>query len=163
MSNILIVNSTDLSSDQRYLLDIWNAVKTGKCSLNLNRRSPGKLSHARWLTTTTRTLRRYIGTENPSFELLVLVKFIMRVYVPMWFQIKCHPTIKDASMNLWESIWMSRFLEDDLRDIVYNVIQSNGYFAHPENILFAMPCDQRASFNQINDERRFSKFQEVIE
>ena len=135
------MNSTDLSSDQKYLLDIWNAVKMGKRSPNLARRSPGKLSHASWLTTTSRTLLKHIGTENPFFKLLVLIKFIMRVYVPMRFQIKCHPTIKDALMNLCKSIWVSRFLEDDLRDIVDNVIQSNGYFAQSENILLAMLCD----------------------
>ena len=33
--NIPIVNPTDFSSDQKYLSDIWNAVKTGKCSPKL--------------------------------------------------------------------------------------------------------------------------------
>ena len=73
----------------------------------------------------------------------------MRVYVPMWFQIKWHPTIKDAPINLWKSIWMSSFLEDVLRDIVDNVIQSNGYFAHPENILLAMLWDERRKMREL--------------
>ncbi|KAK4880727.1 hypothetical protein RN001_008873 [Aquatica leii] len=54
-----ISNVKDLSSDQRYLYDITSAVLSGKCSSDLSNRSPGKMSHARWLTKANRILRLY--------------------------------------------------------------------------------------------------------
>ena len=67
-----VVDIRDLISDQKYLLDIWNAIKEGECSEDLSRKRPGKLSHTRWLTRMSRTLQTNIGIENPSFELRVL-------------------------------------------------------------------------------------------
>ena len=52
-------NDSAFSTDQQYLYDIATAVSSGHCSLNLSECSPGKLSHARWLTTANRILRLY--------------------------------------------------------------------------------------------------------
>lgn len=49
---------------------------------------PGTLIHSRFLTTTNAIMRLYISTKNPSKKLKLLVKFVMTVYAPMWFQIK---------------------------------------------------------------------------
>ena len=40
----------DLSTDQRYLCEMCQAVSKGKVSEELGRRPPGALYHARWLT-----------------------------------------------------------------------------------------------------------------
>jgi len=39
----LLENINDLSTDQKYLLDICMAVSSGNCSLDLSLRNPGKL------------------------------------------------------------------------------------------------------------------------
>ncbi|CAH0562965.1 unnamed protein product [Brassicogethes aeneus] len=57
LDGLLTNTITDLSADQQYLLDICKAVSSGVCPTGLGGRSPGKLSHARWLTTANRILR----------------------------------------------------------------------------------------------------------
>lgn len=54
------------SSDQKYLHDICCAISSGEFSEQLANRSPGKLNHARWLTTANRILRLYVSTSKPS-------------------------------------------------------------------------------------------------
>jgi len=45
---------------------------------------------------------------------------------------------------------LSRYLTDELKEIIDPVIQRNGYFGHPENILLSMITDER---KQIRDLR----------
>ncbi|GBL96056.1 hypothetical protein AVEN_14736-1 [Araneus ventricosus] len=35
----------------------------------------------------------------------------------------------------------SRYLPEDLRNLVYPVIKRNGFFAHPEHLMLALPQD----------------------
>lgn len=121
----------------------------GEFPTSLATRNPGKLSHARWLTTANRILRLYVSTTNPSANLIEIATFIIKVYAPMWFYIKTKPTIKDAPLNLWRTISLSRYLNDDLRKIVDNTIQRNGFFAHPESVLVAMLADNRKHFREL--------------
>ncbi|GBN79846.1 hypothetical protein AVEN_76905-1 [Araneus ventricosus] len=72
-----------LSRDQQYLYRICLAMKYGSCSSSVTDNSPGKLSHARWLTTANRLLGLYIGTPSPSQNLKILVNYVMLVYAPM--------------------------------------------------------------------------------
>ena len=46
-----LVSSTDLSTDQQYLLQICQAVTSRNCSVDLSMHNPGKIVHSRWLTT----------------------------------------------------------------------------------------------------------------
>jgi len=41
----------DLSTDQKYLWEMCEAISKGDCSLALSKRNPGGLNHSRWLTT----------------------------------------------------------------------------------------------------------------
>nr|CAI5849554.1 unnamed protein product [Callosobruchus analis] len=59
-----VLDCKDLSTEQKYLLEICHAVV--KSPPELLSRSPGKLHHARWLSLVNRILRLYVGTENPS-------------------------------------------------------------------------------------------------
>ena len=81
----------DLSTDQKYLLEICQAVCSGVCSVSLSRRNPGRIAHSRWLTMANRILRLYVGSENPSPQLKTLAKYIVKVCTPMWFFIKATP------------------------------------------------------------------------
>jgi len=137
------VTSVELSTDQKYLHAICRAVATGDCPTNVAELTPGHLHHGRWLTTACRILRLYVATVDPSQELRILATFVMRVYAPMWFQIKTHPSLKYAAANLWRTIVASRYLTGDHQQIVQSVIQTNGYWAHPESILVGMLNDDR--------------------
>ncbi|GBO17472.1 hypothetical protein AVEN_199727-1, partial [Araneus ventricosus] len=117
-----VVAAKDLSKDRNYLLDISNAVSTGVCSFDLSRRDPGPTSHARRLTTANIILRLYVGTEEPSSELIQLVHYIMRVYCITWFSIKMNHSCTSGSKLLCNLIKNSRFLSDDLKKVVDPVI-----------------------------------------
>ena len=83
-----VVTSTDLSTDQQYLLQICQAVSSGNCSVDLLMRNPGNICHFRWLTTANRLLRLYVSTTNPSTNLQILTTYVMKVYPASWFTIK---------------------------------------------------------------------------
>lgn len=150
------IDKTQVSTDQKYLFDISTAVSSGECPASLASRSPGKLSHARWLTTANRILRLYVSTPDPSANLIEITTFVNRVYAPMWFHIKTKSRIKDASLNLWRTINFSRYLKDDLRKIVDTTIQRNGFFAHPESLLVAMLADDRRHIRELSVRRILS-------
>lgn len=138
-----------LSSDQKYLYDICKAISTGVFPENLAAMKPGPVVHSRWLTTACRILRLYAGTENPETSLIAMVTFIMKVYAPMWFSIKRKPLCTDGPQHIWKMIHLSEYLEKNLKDIIYPVIQRNSFFAHPENILLAMIVDERPHVRQL--------------
>jgi len=137
------VNISDLSADQQYLNDICLAVQSGNCPAPLLHREPGKLVMSRWVTLANRVLRLYVASENPCDTLKIISEFIMKVYAPMWFAIKCKPSCKDGSKHLWMTIHKSRYLPLELRAVVDRVIQRNGYFGNPKNILLSMLTDDR--------------------
>lgn len=138
-----------LSKDQKYLLDISVAIKSGKCEEDLAIRDPGPLSHSRWLTTANRTLRLYISQENPSVEFQEIVIFILKSYMPMWFSIKITKHFTDGPKLVYQSITTSRYLDDELKAIVDPVIERNGFFAHPEHLLITMTQDPRKHVREL--------------
>lgn len=150
-----------LSSDQRYLLEICQAVNSGICSESFGFRDPGKLAHSRWLTTANRILRLYVATELPSEELKTLAIFIMKVYAPMWFAIKLNSSCKYGAVHLWKTISLSRYLPQHLKCIIDPVIQRNAFFGHPENILLAMVADAKREIRELGL-RRIVKSRQII-
>lgn len=67
-------------------------VLTGLLSKDLAKKSPGKMSHARWLTRANRIQRLYVSVESPSENLVILATYVAKVYAPTWFNIKMHPS-----------------------------------------------------------------------
>ena len=139
---------SDLSEDQKYLLKACIAVQLGHNNTDpdilkfLSTASPGRLHHARWITRANRILRLYIGTEEPSTELVQLVAYIVNVYAPCWYQIKRHPLCFHGARNFFFIITCNRLLLDEsVRNCVETVLTRNCYFAHPENILLAAVTD----------------------
>ena len=139
----------ELSTDQKYLYEMHKSISTGVCSNALVHKNPGKLAHSRWLTTANRILRLYVGTEAPSQTLVTLVQFIMKVYAPAWFLIKFQSASEYGTINLFRTIEMMRSLAPDIQEIVKPTIQRNAFYAHPENILLAMVCDERPHIREL--------------
>lgn len=113
----------ELSTDQKYLYELCHAVSTGFCTPELANRQPGKMVHSRWLTTANRILRLYISSLNPSESLQFLVKYVVKVYAPIWFQIKKNTSFKKGSKHIFQMIVYSRFLPENLRSVVDSVIE----------------------------------------
>ena len=139
----IILDTDDLSTDQKYLLDVYHAVSSGNCSESMACRQPGKMAHSRWLTTANRILRLYMATESPDESFIHIVNFIMEVYTTMWFLIKCNSSISNASQHLFQTIRRIRKLDIKTQRIVSPVVQRNRYLAHPENMLICMISDSR--------------------
>lgn len=143
----------DLSTDQKYLYEICQAVTSGICSPELANRQPGKMAHSRWLTFSNRILRLYISTCEPSEQLQSIVEYIMKVYAPVWFYIKAQPLLKDGAHHIYKLIKFSMDLPENVKAITDPVIERNAYFSHPENLLLAMLYDEREHVRQLAVER----------
>jgi len=117
--------------------------------LELSRRDPGALSHSRWLTAANRILRLYVATEKPSPNLKTLATYIMKVYAPIWFQIKANPSCKDGPKHAFNTVRYSRYMPKKLKMVIDPVIQRNAYFANPENILLAMISDEQKHIREL--------------
>ena len=72
-------NKTDLSTDQKYLMDVCIAVSSENCSLDLSLRNPENIAHSRSLTLANRVLRLYVATGNLTENLKTLTMYIMKV------------------------------------------------------------------------------------
>lgn len=137
------IETWNLTGDQKYLLDIARCISNGQCDVDLANRKPGPIHEARWLNKASRILRVYIATENPSDNLRLLALYVMKVYIPIWFQIKSKPTWINGSKHLYNIIRLSRFMPENCFSIITNVIKNNAYYAHTENLIMAMICDER--------------------
>ncbi|KAG5899989.1 hypothetical protein JTB14_034558 [Gonioctena quinquepunctata] len=143
-SNVPALNNSvknDLSTDQNYIIEICDAIPKETVDEKLFKRSPGKIVHSRWLRTANRVLRLYVPTAEPSENLVVLVTFISKVYVPMWFIIKTKPSCLQGAFNVWKTIQLSKYSPE--KDVIVSVILR--YFAHPENIPLGMLGDTRGA------------------
>lgn len=160
----------DLSTDQAYLRDICKLISGDESYRAVINRAPGPICNSRWLTTANRILRLYIGTKKPTKNLRTLVEFItkvselylnkmnkfsktnfffkLQVYAPMWFHIKINHSCLDGPLNLFKTIDLSRYLPKNLKKIIDPVIQRNGFFGHPENVLLAMLADERIEIRE---------------
>lgn len=138
-----------LSNDQQYLLLISSAIKLGNIPIDLAVREPGPLSHSRWLTTANRILRLYVSVKTPSNELKMLVSFILKSYMPVWFKIKKSKYLTDGPGHIFEVIKSTRFLPEKLLRVIDPVIERNAFFAHPENLLLRMMVDERKHIREL--------------
>lgn len=112
-------------------------------------KSPGKMSHARWLTMANRILRLYVSTPDPSDNMKSIVSFIMKVYAPTWFEIKVNSSSHDGVQNLFKMVQSLQTMSQEIKDIVAPVIQRNAYFAHVENVLLCMLQDDRKHIREL--------------
>ena len=140
-SEDLCVKPAELSTDQQYLFRMYQAVTTGRIDESLSVTDPGNINHSRWLTSANRFLRLYVGTQDPSPNLILIVRYIVICYVPTWFSIKYRESIVYGSKNLFALIKRLQSLDYCVQEIVRPVIQNNGYFGHSESILLSMIVD----------------------
>ena len=149
------INDTELSRDQKYLLDNYRAVSDGSCSSSLAARNPGKMVHSRWLTTANTFLRLYVSTNEPSSILIEIVQFIMTVYVPVWFNIKKNSSFIEGEKHFFEMMRLTQTMPERTRAIANKVIQRNCFFAHQENILVSMINDNDRCIRKLGWRRIF--------
>lgn len=91
--------------------------------------------------------------ENPSDEHKILVNFILKAYMPVWFMIKKSKYLTDGPSHVFEVIQSTRFLPDNLLQVIDPVIERNAFFAHPENLLLRMIVDKRQHIRELGFRR----------
>lgn len=154
--------ANSLSTDQQYLYQICQAITVGTCTTTLANKVPGKIGHSRWLTTASRICRLYVATEAPSHELHQLARYVVDVYAPMWFLVKCQPSCLDGAKHIHQFILHTRYLPDNLREIIDKTVQRNGFFAHHECILLSMLADNDPVLSQLASRRIISAREKVV-
>ena len=88
------IDVDDLKNDQKYLYAVCLALTSAKFHDDLEYINPGNICQSRWLTLANRALRLYArlaSITTPSKNLKTWADFIVNVYVPSWFDIKCQP------------------------------------------------------------------------
>ena len=94
----------NLNSDAKYVYDMCNSISQGQVATSLKIRSPGKIHNARWITLANNVLRLYVGLENLTKEIVILTKYIMNVYAPVYFLIKYNSSVSDGARNCFHII-----------------------------------------------------------
>jgi hypothetical protein len=131
-----------LSRDQQLLFKYAKAIIAGTVPVSLKDQKPGPLCHARWLTLALRDMILYTRTSSPSEPLIKTVKFIVQVYVVMWFKISKDWVFTMGARHLYDMMELIKKTQpEDVQAIAKRVMQHNAYFAHPENLLAAMLVD----------------------
>ncbi|GBO32736.1 hypothetical protein AVEN_62888-1 [Araneus ventricosus] len=102
----------------------------------------------------------YLSEESPTPELQELVVFILKSYAPKWFSIKTSKYFTEGPKLVYQSIQSSRYLPDDLRNILYPVIERNGFYAHPKHLMLAMIQDNTKHIRELGL-RRFLKARQL--
>lgn len=143
------LNTSDLSTDANYLYSMANAISQGSIPASLSRIKPGPIAHSRGLTKANRLLRLYVTTNKPTENLEILANYIIKVYTPMYFNVKYYNSVVYGSILLYKFICWTQFLQLNLRKVVNTVIEDNAFFAHSENILLAMLFDHRKQTRDI--------------
>lgn len=101
-------------------------------------------------------MRKYVLNPNPSENIVIMVTFIDKVYMQVWFAIKVHHSVQDAAKHVWKMISLPKYLQEDVRLIIDRVIQTNAFDAPPESILLSMITDADANIRELG-------FQSIVE
>ena len=121
---------------------MWIATIVGKVDDDLAAIEPGPPCVSRRNTLWSRVLRVYVATAQPSNQLQRIANMVVKLSVPMWFQIKRHSCMTDGRHNTFVCLQLLKHLNNTEINIVEEVVQRNAFFAHPDQLLLAMCTDR---------------------
>ena len=135
----------ELNSDFKYLYRIYKVVVTGEIPDNFSLYSIADLNHARWTTTCSRLMRYLISNPKLDDETLetlrTIVKYIVSVYIPIFFMIRSSSTWLDAPKIYLELLKRLRQQSPDVQAILQKSIQLGAYCLHEETLLLTLLSD----------------------
>jgi hypothetical protein len=132
----------DLSCDQKVLHDSCMAMMEGKCSRSLFG------IRSRWLTLAILILIYYMTLKNPPTNLVKVVKLIIMIYDPIWFELKCNPNCTNAPRIMFKATKLYKTLPLDEQAIVLPIFEIGNHWAHMENLLLSMAADPDRSIRK---------------
>ena len=88
----------------------------------------------------------YVSTSQPSQSLFfTLAEYILKVFDPIWIEIKLTPQCYDGATHLLKAIHLSRSCHPLRERSLINVFNrmASMVIGHPENVLLNMMIDER--------------------
>ena len=109
------MTKTDLSKDQQYLINIYWTVKTEESKPDFAMQDLGPFWNSEWLTCATRILRLYISEVKHCDEIKLCAVYILKIYAPIWFGIKMHPSVKFGKAHMFNLAQKTSQLSERVR------------------------------------------------
>ena len=151
----------DLSSNQIYAYKICQTVISGTLTEDLANQKPGTVVHSRWLNTGSSLLLLWVckhGLEGDNLKNLeLIVKFLVSVYFPMWFQIKVKHSWIEGPRHILNQISLTKLQDQYVQNIIEKYVRSSAWNSHSEIVLQTLLCSQ----NKIEREFSVNKILEI--
>lgn len=113
--------------------------------------------HSRFTTTEIRCIRLYISETNPSFELTRITKYLVYVWGEVFITSKHRNSLEHGSRLLLLEVMLTRkhctFPE---KTVLKTVMNTNGQYGHPENVLISLLSSPVAEEREIAVETIFN-------
>lgn len=103
---------------------------------SLSEKDPGKVRHTRWLTSCSKPFTANIYFPKLDFRKPCFTGYVCHASLCSCLVFyKTQPGSQNGSVHLWQLVHKSRQFPDKMKTIINQVISTNGYLAHHENIL----------------------------
>ena len=150
----------DLSTDQRYAYRMLQLLMGGEVDEKFLALKCGPPCHSRWLTTADRFSRVYVSDHGLTGEddetLTLVVTHTALHYFPVYFHIKCSPTLVEAPRHVLLEMQICRdVLPSKIKDIVRGKIEDGAWMAHSEILLLHLLASE-------DEEKRRFAVQKII-
>ena len=120
----------NLSTDQKYMYKISKMIITGELDHDVLKQVIGPLNHSRWLTTACRLCRTWVSkhgirkNSRTYQSLKIIVSYIVLVYVPSWFEVKCKPNIFHGPDHMLSAVKLvEKYCTAEVKAVVQPVMQ----------------------------------------
>ena len=131
------------NKDHQYIIRMVEAILTGEISDQWSQMKSGNVVQSRWTNTQSRCCRAYLSTVEPTFQLQRIVHFIINVYAPIFLKAKHFNKAEEGPHLLVQEMQAVKLHCPPAElSVVQICIQRNGFYGHPENVLFALLSSQ---------------------
>ena len=136
----------DFSWDQKMMVYLAILIKTGKCpKAGLEYLKLGKIHHARWMNDGSAYMRLYVSTVDPSQELIWIVTFMVKVFVPCFLFVKKFFRVEFTARCFLYILRHVNLLRPEDRKRCHDVLKFNSFGAHPESEIVGLLADDKES------------------
>ena len=134
----------DLSTDQNLIYQHCKAARTGVIPRDVALQKYVTIVHSRWLTTAQTFLEMWQKEHGLEGELLdrlrTIVKFIVSVYCPMWFEIKVKHNWLVGPRHVLYQMQLFKLQSKSVQEILLPTLQRSAWNSHSESVLQTMIC-----------------------
>ena len=131
------------NKDHQYIIRMVEALLTCEISDQWSQMKSGNVVQSRWTNTQSRCCGAYLSTVEPTFQLQRIVHFIINVYAPIFLKAKHFNKAEEGPHLLVQEMQAVKLHCPPAELSVMQIcIRRNGFYGHPENVLFALLSSQ---------------------